>query len=71
MNRKVTQASKVKNSYYFELDSHLKLIVCYYIDAQSYILIQQVRQSVSKSDKGFGGWGRDKPVKQRATGVSL
>lgn len=26
MNREITQASKIKNSYYFELDSHLKLV---------------------------------------------
>jgi hypothetical protein len=38
---------------------------------QSYILIQQVCSSVSQSDGGFGGWGRERPVKQRATGVSL
>ncbi len=27
--------------------------------------------SLSVCDGGFGGWGRERPVKQRATGVSL
>jgi hypothetical protein len=38
---------------------------------ESYILIHYVSQSVSQSDGGFGGWGRERPVKQWATGVSL
>jgi len=27
--------------------------------------------AASLSDGGFGGWGRERPVKQRAIGVSL
>jgi len=36
-----------------------------------YIYINSLRLSVNLSDGGFGGWGRERPVKQRATGVSL
>jgi hypothetical protein len=36
MSKEITQASKVENSYSFELDSHIKLVMCYYIDAQYY-----------------------------------
>ncbi len=37
------------------------------------LYINSLRLSVcqSVSDKGFGGWGRERPVKQRATGVNL
>jgi hypothetical protein len=35
------------------------------------ILIHYVCLSVSQSDGGFWGWGKEKPVKQRAIGVSL
>jgi len=37
------------------------------------LYINSLRLSVSQSvsDGGFGGWGRERPVKQRATGVSL
>ncbi len=39
--------------------------------SKSYILIHYVRSSVRLSDEGFGGWGRERPVKQRVTGVNL
>jgi hypothetical protein len=37
------------------------------------LYINSLRLSVSQlvSDGGFGGWGRERPVKQQATGVSL
>jgi len=35
------------------------------------IYINSLRPSVCLSDGGFGGWGRERPVKQWATGVSL
>ncbi len=50
-------------------------VLCGYLNLQiltlglnftlSYILIHLVCW------RGFGGWGRERPVKQRATGVSL
>jgi hypothetical protein len=55
MNREITQASKVKNSYYFELDSHLKLVVCYYIDAQYYLNYQK---HTHKNMDRFGKFGK-------------
>jgi len=39
------------------------------IMCQNHIYINSV--SLSVCDGGFGGWGRERPVKQRATGVSL
>jgi len=37
------------------------------------LYINSLRQSVNQlvSDGGLGGWGRERPVKQRATGVNL
>jgi hypothetical protein len=35
------------------------------------LYINSLRPSVCLSNEGFGGWGRERPVKQRATSVSL
>jgi hypothetical protein len=55
MNREINQASKVKNSYSFELDSQLKLVVCYYIDAQYY---QNYQKHKHKNMDRFGKFGK-------------
>jgi len=41
------------------------------IDSINLIYINSLRPSVRLSDGGFGGWWRERPVKQLVTGVSL
>jgi hypothetical protein len=63
------EVSKIKCGSWWrkEIGNEVPLFIFRYFI--SYILIHYVSQSVY--DRGFGGWGRDRPVKQRATGVSL
>jgi len=42
-----------------------------YIEIICIIYINSLCPSVRLSDGGFGGWGRERPVKQRTTGVNL